>query len=80
MKKIFCKFFGHWMFFDTCDVTGTSTCKICGHKQSNEVIWPHEPPPPPPPPPMRVIKEGYPLFGKFKYYNQKEIDDYERRK
>lgn len=38
-----------------------------------------KPPPPPNPPPPRMIKEGWPWFGTFKYYNQKEIDEYNQQ-
>lgn len=38
IKNLICKIFGHSMYFDSTDICGPSTCKICGHKESG-IEW-----------------------------------------
>jgi|GEM_PF-4040485 len=44
LDGMICRLFGHWMFFDTGDVFGPSTCKICKHKEPGSTFaWPPAP-------------------------------------
>lgn len=36
---IVCNTFNHFMCFDTSNVAGASTCKLCGHKEPG-IKWP----------------------------------------
>ena len=40
MANLLCRIFGHWMFFDSSDVSGGSTCKRCGF-HTTAIKWPH---------------------------------------
>lgn len=42
MKKFICKLFGHFMYFDSVDVAGPATCRVCGYKEPG-IMWPKPP-------------------------------------
>lgn len=44
IRKLICNIFGHLMYFDSHDVCGPSTCKICKHKEP-AMEWPSIPMP-----------------------------------